>query len=193
MREHQQIQAFFQLLADRWEALSRLRLFATASNRDVISRAASYDASASSASVQFLAPLMLMFVEHSQIFWQQVTCVTSFIRAERRCISSRTEISPDFVLFAVKTITSLDCELMHSWMIINLFSAYVNPSSSSSSSACCGGGRGRRRGKLISFAFLPSQSSTGQEALEFLLIGIRCSLTDTVKVSSLVKPGAAAV
>lgn len=186
MREHQQIQAFFQLLADRWEALSRLRLFATASDRDVISRAASYDASASNTSVQFLAPLMLMFVEHSQIFWQQVTCVTSFIRAERRCISSRTEISPDFVLFAVKTITSLDCELTHSWMIINLFSAYVNPSSSS---ACCGGGRG----KLISFAFLPSQSSTGQEALEFLLIGIRCSLTDTVKVSSLVKPGAAAV
>lgn len=37
-------------------------------------------------------------------------------------------------------------------------------------------GEGRKGGGLICFAFLPSQSRTGQEALEFLLIQIRWSL-----------------
>lgn len=124
---------------------------------------------------------------------------------EKPCLTSRTEISPDFVLLAVKTMTSVNSELMSSRMIINLISAYVNLSSPSSSfpffRLLCGG-RGRQGeergeeeeggeeaegGKLISFAFLPSQSSEGQEAREFLLIGIRCVLagtSDSVSVSS---------
>lgn len=175
-----------------------------------MSCAASYDASTSSASVPFIAAFLLMlnvFGQDSQMSRQKVTCVPSFMRVEKRCVSSRTEISPDFVLLAVKTMTSVDSELMSSRMVINLIAAYVNlssPHSLSSSSAFCvggggdgerkggrrGGGRRRGRGKLISFTFLPSQSSAGQEAREFLLIGIRCVLagtSDSVSVSSSVK------
>lgn len=60
-----------------------------------------------------------------------------------------------------------------------LFSAYASLSSTSSSMPQGRRGKrgGKRGGSLICFTFLPSQSSTGQEALEFLLIQMRCGQT----------------
>lgn len=97
---------------------------------------------------------------------------------------SRTQINLDFALLAAKTITSLESEPLYSWLIGTLFSAYVTLSSSFSSVPRGRGGEGWKVGRgrggeggLICFAFLPSQSRTGQEAPGFLLIQIRWSLT----------------